>query len=262
MKYTRNSSSQASVANPDSLFTTLTFPIVSSGAFSFSTTSPALGGGTYTMNTQIMTGTWLGSVLNFFGFGAYATQDVRTSLTTSFTAAAPNGFDILVASTTASMSTYLASSTISMAACGVSFDFNVTDCLNLLFVPQPQFIGQQLGALKNGFLSYAPWGYLTRTIVILSGQASSTLPTFTTTIALGSPTDTDTMTFDMGDMVSGGGTLLNSIKDTQTGTMSAQDIIEPWVRLFIALFVVIVIVRDLTHMGTSGRHNFAHGKNG
>jgi hypothetical protein len=33
------------------------------------------------------------------------------------------------------------------------------------------------------------------------------------------------MTFDMGDMVAGGGALLNSIKDTQTGTMSAQDII-------------------------------------
>jgi len=257
VKYAAYSASQASVANPDSLFTVLTFPITSSGGFSVSTTSPLITAGLYTMQTQIRTGSWLNSTLNFLGFGQFANDAIKTATSTRFTAAHLGGFDIFMASTTAAIEAYYASSTISMAACTDWISFALLDCLNLIFVPQAQPIVAQLEAFKNGFLQYAPWGYLTRVVVILSGSSTSTLPSFTATIPLGSPDDLETLTFDMGDMIAGGGALLNSIP-ARGSALTIQDILRPLIDLFIALFVVIIIVRDLTGVGQRGRHNIGH----
>lgn len=257
IKYAPYSSMQASVANPDSLFTTLQFPITSSGSFSFSSSSPALTVGQYTMQTDIRSPSYVNNFLNFFGFGQFAGYGIKTATSTTFTAAHFSGYDTYVASTTALISDYLASSTISLASCSSWTSFNLGDCLNLMFVPQAQPIQDALGNFKNGFLSYAPWGYLTRLLVIFSGQATTSLPSFTTTIQLGSPSDTDTFTFDMQDTISGGGDLLNSIH-ANGSSMNIQDVIEPWIQLFIAMFVVIIIARDLTKMEHRGAHNFGH----
>jgi len=257
MKYVSYSAMQASVASPDSLYTVLEFPISSSGTFHVSTTSPALTLGEYTMQSSIRSNSWLDNALNFFGFGQFAGYGIKTATSTTFIADSLSGYDVFVASTTASIETYLASSTISLASCSSWTSFNLGDCMNLLFVPQTKPISDALGNFKNGFLQYAPWGYLTRVVVILSGTATSSLPAFSTTIQLGSPTDTDTFSFDMQDMITGGYDLLNSIP-ANGSSMSVQDIIEPFIQLFVALFVIIVIIRDLTGAGHRGTHNFGH----
>lgn len=259
IKYAAYSASQAAVANIGSLYTTLDIPITAAGSFNYSTTSPVSTVGQYTMQTQIRSSSWINSALNFFGFGQFANLGITTATTTTFIAAHSSAYDILIASTTESINNYLASSTVSIASCTNWTSFSLGDCMNLLFVPQTQPIYTALDDFKNQFLTYAPWGYLTRFIVIMTGSATTSLPVMSVTFPLGSATDLDTYTLDMGDMITGGASLLNSIPE-RGGSMNAQDIIEPWIQLFIALFVVIIIVRDLTKMGGGGAHNFNSAK--
>lgn len=256
MKYARYSDYQAAVASPELLYTTYTFPITASGFSTFSTTTPStLRGGQYTMTSTIKSASMLNGVLNFFGFGQFANFGTKTSTTTQFVVGELSGYDKLVASTTQAIADYMASSTISFASCTSWTSFDLPNCLNLLFVPQAAPIAAALDNFKNEFLSYAPWGYLTRTVAILSNTASSSLPTFSVTFPLGSAADLDTMTFDMQDMIAGGGTLLNSIP-ARGMSLNIQDILQPLVRLFIALTLVVIIVRDLSHGHGGGKHNF------
>lgn len=260
VKYAPLSAYQASVASPSLLFTTLDFPITASTTFSVSTTSPALTVGQYKMKTTLYTPAafglgWVQSILNFFAPDIFYPANPVTSTSTVFTAAHLSGYDIYVASTTAMINAYAASSTISLASCGVWTGFNLGDCIGVLLIPQTGPTLDALTTFKNTFLSYFPWGYLTRFIVILSGSATSTLPTFSVQWPMGSPTNLDTLTYNMDDIINGGRTVLNQTTITQDGkTMNEQDIIEPWVRLFIALSVLFIIIKDLTGMhGGGGR---------
>lgn len=253
IQYALYANSQVAVSNPQLLFTTLNFPITSSGAFSFSTTSPATRGGIYTMQTQIRTPSLINSALNFLGFGQFANVGIATATSTKFTAAAPNGFDVFVASTTASLEAYMASSTISLAACSSWTAFNLGDCLNLIFVPQLQPISQALNDFKNGFLAYAPWGYVTRIVVILSGTATTTLPAISINIPLGNPNipaqyTNGTFTLDTNAMLQGGKNTLNTVHTSFGGDLSFQDVAEPLVKLSVALALMMFIAHDLLSM--------------
>lgn len=252
MKYALYANSQVSVANPSALFTTINFPITSSGLFSFSTTTPITRGGQYTLTTQIRSASLANNVLNFLGFDQFATFGITTSKSTKFTAAAFNGFDTFVASTTASITDYLASSTISLATCSSWTSFNLGDCLNLIFVPALGPMQSALNDFKTGFLSYAPWGYVTRMVVILSGTATTTLPTINVTIPLGNPSRPEytngTFTIDPNDTLSGGAALLETVHTTFGGDFSVRTVTEPFVKLSIALTVLMAVFYDLIGM--------------
>lgn len=253
VRYARFSSYQSSIASPDSLYTTKSIPITSAGYFNFSTTSPITATGEYSMLAEIKSPSLSDQLLNYFGFGQFANSGIRTSSSTKFTAYAASSYDNYVASTTASVAAYVASSTISLATCTAWTSFDLGQCLNLLFVPQTQPIKEALGSFKNGFLSYTPWGYLTRFIVILTNNATGTLPTFTATFMTG-PSATSSLTFDMQDMIAGGGDLLESIHDPNSG-LSTRDIVEPWILLFIALSVLFIIISDFARMS---HYNSSH----
>lgn len=257
IRYASYSSMQSYAgASPDLFYTTLQFPISAAGTFSVSTTSPALTVGLYTMQSDIRTTSWTNSLLNFFGFGQFAQQGILTATSTVFTAAHLSGYDTFVASTTEAMLAYTASSTISLASCSTWTGFNLGDCLGVLLLPQVQPMQAQLSAFKDGFLTYAPWGYLTRFVVIMSGGATSTLPSFSATLPLGSADDLDTFTFDMNDMVTGGAALLDSIPARDNATHTIKTVMRPWIDLFIGLFVLLIMVKDLMGMAAHGRHNF------
>ena len=245
IKYAAFSAYQASIANPDTLFTTITFPITSSGAFAFSSSTPILTAGQYKMISSIKQASFLNNVLNFIGFGQFANNGIAYSKSTTFTAAHLSGYDVYVASTTALIDNYVASSSISLSTCTSWTSFSLGDCLNLLFVPQTQPIATALDNFKNNFLTYAPWGYLTRFIVIMSGTATTTLPTLSVPVTLGDGT-TDTMTFNMQEFFTTGQNTLDSITDGNGH--NERDIFEPIIDLFIALSLIILIVQDLTRM--------------
>lgn len=241
-------------ASPDLLFTRLELPITAAGAFSVSTTSPAITKGQYTMQQSIRTPSFVNNALNFIGFGQFANFGILTSTSTEFVAGAFNGYDTYVASTTEALEDYLASSTISLASCSIWTSFNLGDCLNLLFVPQKAPISKALGNFKSQFLSYFPWGYVTRFIVIITGNATSSLPTFVTTIPISPSDNLQVLSFDPNEMIRGGGTALNSITDRYSG-LNIKEIFQPMIRLFIGLFIAMIVIHDvlgLTHVAAHG----------
>lgn len=250
LRYAPYVASQVATANPNNLFTVIRFPITSAGAFTFSTTSPATTAGKYILQASIKTQT----SIDFFGLFSFAipfTQhDIKNSATsTNFIAGQLNQYDIFQASTTAAVEAYLASSTVSMASCTSWTSFSLTDCLNVLFVPQPEPTYAALQNFEQGFLSYAPWGYLTRFVIIVGGTSTTSLPSFNVPIYPdGNDSHAIWTSFNMQDMIDGGGSSLNSINARGT-SLNTQQILEPMVQVVLALFCLLVIVRDLTGHG-------------
>lgn len=258
IKYAPYSSYQAAVADPNLLFTKIDFQIATSGESDFSTTSPITTQGLYTMSTTLY-GPNTYDFFNIFSFNLGSSALLSTS--TQFTAGSLSGYDIFVASTTASINAYLASSTVSLASCTSFTSFSLGDCMNLIFVPQAAPIEQALGAFKEGFLSYAPWGYITRFITILSGEgaATSSLPVLSATFPLGPSQTMTTFTIDPNTFIPAGDALLNSATATfgPGEGESFQQILEPILDELLALLVTIAIIHDI--LSIRGKSKYGKG---
>ncbi len=140
------------------------------------------------------------------------------------------------------------SSALAQNCSPLSSSFGVRECLAFLLIPDGQQINDLLVNFRDGVLIRAPWGYVTRFIVIISGTATSSLPTFTVNLGVpGSPLASSTLSFDPGDMLVGGAALLDSIQDPYSGN-TMRDIFYPMIQLGVALGVILTIVMDL--MGT------------
>ena len=147
--------------------------------------------------------------------------------------------DALLASSTAT------TTQASANTCNPLGGFNAIYCIQFLFTPDSKYLGDQIQSLRDNFLNRVPWGYLTRFAQILSSSATSSLPTYTVVLQEGSASATTSLTFDPGDMLAGGASLLDSIQDPINGK-NDKDVFEPMVLLGIALMVLLTIVADIT----------------
>ena len=230
---------------------TVTFSVTAPGAFSFSTTSAVMGIGSYSLRTAIVGY----SNINFFGFFDIPfteTPDFVNATTTSFVAAMLTGVDIFNASTTADINSYLASSTVSLASCTSFTSFNLGDCINILLIPQPGPISDLFSNFKSQFLSYWPWGYITRIATILGTTGTSSFPDITISIwtpyTEGNANDTTTLRFDENEMLANASNDLNSV-DANGTSLNWRGVLEPYLALFLAICILFIIVHDL--MGTA-----------
>lgn len=132
----------------------------------------------------------------------------------------------------------------------VGLDFGVRECMAFLFIPDASDISATIQDLREGVLTRFPWGYATRFVDILVTAPTTTLPTFTVTLRTGAGSDTvlreDQLTFDPGDMISGGASLLSSIEDPYGNTL--RDATEPLIRFGFATVLIIIIAKDLMAM--------------
>jgi len=121
-----------------------------------------------------------------------------------------------------------------------------------LVQPSDAELADDVNTVKTKILAKAPWGYVYRFVSILSASSKVALPTFNVDIA-DNTAASGTLAFDPGDMLSGGGTLLSGITDPHSGKNMRQ-IIEPFIQLFIAISVLIIIFHDLMAMGHHQKH--------
>jgi len=223
---------------------TFTFPINTSDVINFATTTDLSTLGDYTMNIQIVQPSFLSTYFSWFGFSG----TVLDATTTRFTVVNQTGFDTLNSSSTSIIDQFLASTSPQLIASCASFtSFDLADCLNLLFIPQPATFSYVLADV-NGILQFAPWGYATRVVNILSGTATSSFPL----IAAGIPDPSNPhgpkllFHFDPNEAIAGAATINNSIVDPVTG-----DPVMPGIRQIvdtvIALATLSYIFYDLTH---------------
>lgn len=95
--------------------------------------------------------------------------------------------------------------------------FNLVGCAKGLIIPSPQSISLALGQAKDGFLSYFPFGYVSRFYKIISGTATTTLPNLSITVPAGFPASGDTLNLTMWGKLMGPGSYLSTATSTVTG---------------------------------------------
>ncbi len=123
----------------------------------------------------------------------------------------------------------------------------IDNAVTLMFVPDPFDVALEQASFQQAFgnlLKSAPWGYLTRTVAIISSDATTTLPAFIFELPSG-PLASSTVSIDPQDMVDGAGALMATFKDPKSG-LTLEEIVKPWLQLFIAFTVLFIIIGDLT----------------
>ncbi len=227
------------------------FQATTSGDFYYSTTTP-IGEGNYRLEASIERSYLFGWVVNPF-------SSISEHLSHQFiVGSVENGFggtfignvsqnsvdeiNAIFASSTATSTTALAGS------CNVLSGFDVFNCIAFLFTPGGPYLNETIKDLKDGVLTRVPWGYVTRIYNIWDSSATTTLPSYTTVIQIG-PGETNTpattsLSFNPGDMISGAGTLLDSIQDP-IDHKTIRDVAGPVVQLILALEVLFLIISDI-----------------
>jgi hypothetical protein len=256
----------AQVAAPpgavQSLYPKYTFTVENAGYSYFSTTTNASDSGTYQMQTEFTKSqTWYGQIFSWLSFGIVSNSNILDSTSTSFNANKSLTTAIFSASTTEAIANLLASSTATLTTlsneCIPGLGFNIGDCFALIFVPDTQALGGWFQAFRSQFLSYAPWGYATRFITILTTSSTSSSPVISLTFPVGSyghTSNTDTFTINMDSSMQAGSALLNGVTSTWNGkTQNFQQILEPPVDTIIGITLLIFIATDVLGLFNSER---------
>ncbi len=229
------------------------FSATSSGNFYFSTTTP-IADGNYRLNAQIersYLGGWLVNPLS--GINDEQNHQFIVGSSTFIGNISQNSFTQLQALFGGKTAT---STAASLATCNPLSGFDISECAAALFIPSGDYVNSTIVNLRAGVLTRVPWGYFTRVYNIFNASSTAALPSYTTSIQVGPgddmTPDVETLTFSPGDMIAGGGALLDSIEDPIHGK-TARDIFVPMVQLFVAISVIYTIIADII-----GSHKRAH----
>ena len=235
--------------------TQISFAATTSGAFSFSTTSPTQLVGQYNMQSSIVGAPGV----NFFGVQIPLPflTNTRTSTTTNFIVDTLTGYQEYENGTTNSISQLLASSTVDLSTCDSITQFSLTNCLSVLFTPQADVLFPMYQQFQTQFLSAFPWGYVTRFVQLVSTtNATSSLPSASLTVWMpysggGGPDASSTFTIDPTATLASASAALEGV-DAPGTDLNWKGVLEPYVQLFIAISLMFIIIHDL--IGTA--HHF------
>ena len=217
------------------------FPATTSGAFYFATTSAIADGNYQVTGTLAFTG--LDSILHIFSGNVTKSNQFIIGQGTfigNITQNTNREINSLFASTTGTTTIGAASNCNPFAG-----QWNVILCGGFLFQPDQKGLTDSINNLESGVLNRAPWGYFQRFYNILTTTSTSSLPAYTVNVIIGPGNATTSLSFDPGDMLAGGGSLLASIHDPLHG-MNDQDVFGPLVQLGFAFTVLFIIIKDIT----------------
>lgn len=220
-----------------------TFPINAPGSFSFSTTTSIVNTiGAYTMITRIQKPSEL--------FGIQIGTNFLQATTTTFIVGRLTGLDQLIASTSEAYQNLLSTTTalsIQNNCNPLSGSFNAGACLIGLVVPTGQDLAGSFNSLYNGFLSNAPFGYITRFYEILSSEDLTTPPPIEYSFGSSSPpvlqayTLNDPIYFQIWDRFDE----FDSIQSDQVGHPGVWDVVMPYFSFLIYAALFLAILSDL-----------------
>lgn len=210
---------------------TFTFPISSSGLFSFSTTTNMQQVGDYNVNTTL-----IGSAFTVFGvnFGSH----LFAATSTLFTVATTTEFDRVTRDVQAQVQHF------SSSACSFS-NFQVFGCLSYLIIPSTADMRTLFNQLYDIFFKQFPFGYVTRFITVVNGVGVAPVmpPALTYTFGSSSPAvlQGDQVAFQIWEHTD----QITAIRSDDGQNKSIWDIVDPYFTLVTGLAVVLVIVTDL-----------------
>jgi len=223
---------------------TFTFPVTSSGTFSFSTTTSLVQLGRYSMDTTVSN-----TSSSFFGFFSTVTNLAATS--TSFTASTTSKFDLASDNAKATIAA-LANGTPPSCTIDFSTIFDLSkwgDCLSALFNIGANWAGETLKANALDFLHRFPWGYATRVVEILTtSTATTTLPSIAFTLPNGVAMQGHVVDFTPWTPISSSISTLTSATTTATSTPFMATF-EYWWNTVLYVLFAFWLVRRLWGIG-------------
>jgi len=189
----------------------------------------------------------LSNALGYFGLGSLTDSGRLVSTSTTFIASARTALDVFTASTTASISAFMASSTISGSSCTTWSGFNLVDCLSFMLVWQPSLMEAPIENIRTGFLTYAPFGYVTRFGEILLGTATTSLPTISVDIPAGLGLAGENFHFNPWQyFYVDGSPVKDEIVSNDSDQKNVWEIFSPLITIIIYLGLLFTIIKDLT----------------
>lgn len=207
--------------------------------------------GYYTLTTSIIVPNTYWGLSDFFGIG-FGDQ-VIVSTTTQFTVGTPSAGqtalnNIHLSGQRAAEALSATSSEVSLAGCS-PLTFDISSCMASLFFPSTSQLSSLFEGLKNGLFSAMPWGYITRFMVIASGNATTTLPSLVFHFADAPPpldTITSGATLDLTPWpyLLGTTSMLSRATSTATGQTFRQ-IVEPGWNMFVYLCFFMLVVHEI-----------------
>jgi len=213
--------------------------------------------GGYYLETQLRVDSTVGDLVHWFGFQDIFDPGLVVSTTTKFYAGEVTAFDTFMDETEQSLIDFAASSTIPMDACNPSLGFQMRDCLNLLFMWQPQFMGEAWQSLVDGFLSSFPLGYGTRFMEVLSTVQPQALPDVSFSFADDFPVSAlagSNFHFEVWDYFYTPGSPMYETKSTGDDPKNFWEILEPLYTFMVHMALLLMIISDLTRMNLVHKH--------
>lgn len=259
-KFVRQQDLQAAVADPSLLYHVIDFPSLDSGGadaitdgYNFtSTTTPITQDGLYFWTIEIRRDSTLSNIFDWLGLNSFYDAGLVYSTTTRFIAGAPNSYDQYVSYVQdlgQSIASTTATSTAQVKADCNLFTFDLTGCLSGLFGFQD--LSYAFANARDNFFSYAPFGYVKRTLTILTGTASTTLPTVSATLPASSPSFLSNLTITFNPwqyFYVDGSPLKDEIKSTGANPKNAWEIFEPVWKFLIYMGLLFKVLNDLLHV--------------
>lgn len=236
--------------SPATFFLLDGFDATSSGDFYYQSASTTLAEGNYMVSATLERSYVGGWLVNPF-------SPINETRTHQFVIGSSSFIGNIQQKAFSDLQTFFASSTATSTA-ATSRDcnplaFDVKNCMAYLLIPSTKDLQNTILGVKDQILVRIPWGYPTRFYSILTSGVTTTLPSFSVNLHLGSnaTTSTSTLTFSPDDMLTGGAALASSITDVTYGK-TMREITEPLVQGGIALLVLFIIVGDM--LGGSMNH--------
>ncbi len=127
-------------------------------------------------------------------------------------------------------------------------------CIYSIIEPPSDILSLDLDNLYNAYARVAPIGYVTRFVEILTSDATSTIPAISYSFASSSPMAVmGDIHFDPAAEIAASGDLIGQMTSDRADHKTVWDIMMPFVRLFVYLFLLFMIIHDLTgiHSGSS-----------
>jgi len=131
-----------------------------------------------------------------------------------------------------------------------SSGFDVGLCIYSIVAPPSGILDERLNEIKSQVLTIAPWGYLTRFFVIISGNATTTLPVIDFVFATSSPLFGYDIHLDPFGTLEEADNIINATS-TSANPQTIWEIMSQVVNIIVYLMLAFMIIKDLTN---SHRH--------
>jgi len=185
IKYYRDATIASPNTNLANLWTVIPdIPVDYQGFFFDDTTASFTDIGRYTIRYELRRPSTVNNVLGWFGLGSLYDNGLIIATTTHIIASTTSAHDDFVDARVARVEEFTNATTtpIDTSSCGIGA-FDLSDCFDVLFGWHTPAMTSVFTDIKDGFLSYAPFGYVTRTVEILSSTATTSIPEISFTFA-------------------------------------------------------------------------------